>query len=174
MVAQYLQELRSLLTRTLRDRHAAEDVAQESCVRVLEMQHAGKPVSNLRALLHSTAYHLVIDRSRRARVRHHEDLDALHEDAHPAAPQASQPDEALASRQRARALVQTIESLPPRCREAFVLYKFDGLSQAEIAARMGVSVNMVERHIMRGMDACRACRDSLDETAQGHKRLQKT
>jgi hypothetical protein len=27
---------------------------------------------------------------------------------------------------------------------------------------MGVSINMVERHIMRGMDACRACRDRLD------------
>ena len=38
----------------------------------------------------------------------------------------------------------------------------DGLSQAEVARQMGVSINMVERHIMRGMDACRACRDRLD------------
>lgn len=162
MIARYYRELQTLLTRTLKDRHAAEDVVQEAFARVIALEQSGQPVAKPRSLLLRTTYRLVIDASRRNKLRSHEDLHALPEDEHPAAPAASQPDEALDSAQRARALLTTIENLPPRCREAFVLHKIDGLTQPEVAARMGISLNMVERHIMRGMDACRACRERLD------------
>lgn len=165
VVARYYRELQSLLARTLKDRHAAEDVAQESYLRMLALQESGRTVTNTRSVLYRTAYNLVIDAKRRARVRDHDDIDALTEEAQPSAPESTQPDVILSSAQRAQAMVQTIEALPPRCREAFVLHKIDGLSQPEVAARMGISLNMVERHIMRGMDACRACRDRLDGRA---------
>lgn len=162
VVARYYRDLQALLARTLKDRHAADDVVQESYARVLALEQRGHPVEKLRAVLHRTAYNLVIDGSRRARVRNHEDLDSLEEHEHPAAPASLEPEERLSQVQRARAMLRTIEALPPRCREAFVLYKIDGLAQQDIAARMGISLNMVERHIMRGMDACRACLDKLD------------
>ena len=161
VVARYYRELHSLLTRRLKDRHAADDVVQEAFTRVLALRHAGRPIEKLRAVLHRTAYNLVIDASRRRKVRNHEDLDAQAEDTLHAA-RSTQPEERLCAAQRAAAMLATIEALPPRCREAFVLYKIDGLSQAEVARQMGISVNMVERHVMRGMDACRACRDRLD------------
>lgn len=162
VVAQYYRELRAILARTLKDGHAADDVVQEACARVLALRQAGRPIEKLRAVLHRTAYNLLIDRSRRDKLRQHDSLDCLPEDAHPAAPASARPDERLDSARRARALLETIEALPPRCREAFVLHKLDGLSQPDVAAQMGISLNMVERHIMRGMDACRACRDRLD------------
>ena len=162
VVARYYRELHSLLVRTLKDRHAADDVVQEAFTRVLALRHAGHTVDKLRAVLHRTARNLVIDASRRHKLRDHDDLDALPEHTQPAAARSSQPEERLSAAQRAGALLATIEALPPRCREAFVLFKIDGLEQAEVARRMGISVNMVERHVMRGMDACRACRDRLD------------
>lgn len=162
VVARYYRELHSLLVRTLKDRHAADDVVQEAFTRVLALRHAGRPVEKLRSVLHRTAYNLVIDASRRRKLRDHDDIDALPEDAVPAAARSTQPEERLSAAQRAEAMLSTIEALPPRCREAFVLFKIDGLDQAEVARRMGISVNMVERHVMRGMDACRACRDRLD------------
>ena len=63
------------------------------------------------------------------------------------------------------ALLAAIGDLPVRCREAFILHKFDGLSQAEVARQMGISVTMVERHIKLGMLACRACQDRLEGRA---------
>lgn len=165
VVARYYRELQAILVRTLKDRHAADDVVQEAYARVLTLQKSGHAIDKLRSVLHRAAYNLVIDGSRRNKLRQHEDLDALPEDAHPSVPDSARPDEALSNTQRARALLATIESLPPRCREAFVLHKIDGLTQPEVAARMGISLNMVERHIMRGMDACRACRDRLDGVA---------
>jgi len=158
MLERFHPELLNFLTREVRDRDAAADLAQESYVRVLGAQASGQAVLNVRALLFHIARNLIIDRHRRAVHRQHDNLDDLHETEHPLAPAHLQPEEALASMQAVRAYVRTIEALPPRSREAFVLHIFDGWSQAQIAAHMGVSVSMVEKHVVRGMLACRQCR----------------
>lgn len=157
VLERYYRELLNFLARTVRDRDAAADLAQESFARVLALRESGKAITDARALLYRTARNLVIDQGRRAEVRHHEDLAALGEHEQPLAPRHLQPEEACAAEQQTRALVLAIEALPPRCREAFVLHVFEGLSQGQIAARMGTSVSMVEKHIVRGRLACRAC-----------------
>ncbi|MDQ1918791.1 RNA polymerase sigma factor [Massilia pseudoviolaceinigra] len=153
----YHLELLNFLHRLLGDRHAAADLAQESFVRVLVLQQSGRAVANARALLYRTARNLVIDSHRRAGVRGHDGLDLVAEHA---GPRHLQPDEALASVQSVQAYVQAIEDLPPRCREAFILHVFDELTHRQIAERMGISASMVEKHIVRGMLACRACERS--------------
>src|SRR5574337_857509 len=44
-------------------------------------------------------------------------------------------------------LRQAMLSLPPRCRQVFVLVRIDGLSQGEVARRCGISVKTVEKHL---------------------------
>jgi RNA polymerase sigma-70 factor (ECF subfamily) len=44
-----------------------------------------------------------------------------------------------------------LEALPPKCREAFLLRKVDGLSQAQIATQMGISENTVEKHLGKAL-----------------------
>jgi len=161
MFERYHRELLNFLNRQVNDRDAAADLAQESFVRVLAVQHNGQAVANARALLYRTARNLVIDQHRRSAVRRHDDLGALPEAEHPPAPLHLQPEEALASQQVLRAYVATIEALPPRCREAFVLHVFDELTHAQIAERMGISASMVEKHVVRGMVACKLCERRL-------------
>lgn len=161
MLERYHRELLNFLTGQVKDRDTAADLAQESCVRVLAVQQAGRPVFDLRALLYRTARNLLVDQHRRTEVRRHEPLDALAEEQQPCAPAHWQPDQVLASRQIVQAYVATIEALPPRCREAFVLNVFDELGHAQIAARMGISVSMVEKHLVRGMVACKLCERRL-------------
>ncbi|GGI55039.1 sigma-70 family RNA polymerase sigma factor [Oxalicibacterium solurbis] len=164
MVAQYYRELLNHLTRTMKDRDSAADIVQEAYVRVLALQQSGQAVSQPRALLYHTARNLVIDRHRRNEVRGEngsadetpEDFDMM------AAPQACEPETALASSQAVDAMLQTIDHLPVRCREAFILHRFDGLSHAEVAEHMGISRKMVEQHIKLAMDACRRCKAQLD------------
>lgn len=67
----------------------------------------------------------------------------------------------FAIRQRLDLLQRLLDALPPKCREVFWLFRIEGHSQAEIAARMGVSINMVERHIMRALMDLRAAREML-------------
>jgi RNA polymerase sigma factor (sigma-70 family) len=163
LLERYHRELLNFLARQVSDRDAAADLAQESYARVLAVQHAGQPILDVRALLYRTARNLVIDRHRRNEVRRHDDLDSIAEQDQPAAPAHLQPEEALASMQVVRAYVAAVEALPPRCREAFVLHVFDELTHAQVAARMGISASMVEKHIVRGLLACRQCERALRE-----------
>lgn len=76
------------------------------------------------------------------------DLTAFLEDASRAAPS---PEELISLKQRLEALQRVINRLPPKCREAFWLYRVDQRSLKEIADQLSISVNMVSRHITRAM-----------------------
>ncbi|WP_051647076.1 RNA polymerase sigma factor [Paracidovorax oryzae] len=174
MVTRHYRELLNFLARAVRDRDTARDLVQESYARVLAVQHSGKAIGDARALLYRTARNLVIDRHRRAEVRAGKSASSGAEsEADPmavlegiAAPVACEPEVAAASAETVQALLAAIGALPLRCREAFILHKFDGLSQAEVANRMDISVKMVERHIQRAMEACRLCLRRMDGAAE--------
>lgn len=159
MVAHYYQELLNYFARMVRSRDTAADLVHEAYARVLALQRGGEGVAQPRALLYRTARNLLIDQHRRhvARGTLHAD-DSLPDVVDLPAPAACEPEAAFTSAQGVASMIATIESLPLRCREAFILHKFDGLSQAEVAVQMGISRKMVEQHIQRAMVACRACR----------------
>lgn len=56
-------------------------------------------------------------------------------------------DEILVAKERVRQLAAAVGDLPPQMGRAFRLHKLEGLSQAQTAQAMGVSVKMIEQHI---------------------------
>lgn len=155
MLERYYRELLSFLSRALKDRDTAADLTQESYARVLAVQQGGQHVENPRALLYQTARNLVIDHQRHGNVRASvETADAP--DSADEAPGSRnwEPETAVASQQGVLALVTVIDNLPPRCREAFMLNRFEGMTYAEVAQHMDISVKAVEQHIKHALDAC--------------------
>ena len=71
---------------------------------------------------------------------------------------ADQPaaDDAAASAQRLRQLVAAVQELPPQAGRAFRLHKLEGLSHAQTAQAMGLSVKAVEKHISAALKALTA------------------
>jgi len=51
---------------------------------------------------------------------------------------------------------KTIESLPERCREVFILSRMNGLKNKEIAEKLGINIKNVERHLTRALQTFRA------------------
>lgn len=167
MVTRYYRELLSFLSRKVSDRATAADLAQESYARLFAAQQAASVVRDPRALLYKTARNLVIDQGRRGdvRARFATPQDDVAGDApdDTLGPVAFEPDTALQSQQMVNAVLTTIDGLPTRCRQAFILHKFDGLTHAEVAARMGVSVKMVEQHVRHAVEACKHSRDAIND-----------
>lgn len=53
-------------------------------------------------------------------------------------------------------LRQVLDELPPKCRLVFLLHRAKGMKQAEIAAELGISVKMVEKHLVTAIRKFRA------------------
>ncbi|HEN3482509.1 TPA: sigma-70 family RNA polymerase sigma factor [Yersinia enterocolitica] len=115
------------------------------------------PVEHSRAFLFKIAHRVLIDhwraagKQRMALAQSHEDDDAEQE----MAPSGADPQHVLEQQQRLSRLEQALNSLSPRRREAFLMHRFDGLSQIEVAERMGISVSMVEKHIAGALLHCK-------------------
>lgn len=152
MHVQFYEELLRYFSRAVQDKHEAQDLVQEAFGRVLAKVARGEAIEDLRGLLYEVARNLLIDRHRSLQVRNQVPDDTLSELP---GPTSDDPSVRYAGLQRVHLLVRTIEALPPRCRQAFVLHKIDGLPQAQIAEQMSISLNMVERHIMLAIAACR-------------------
>ncbi|USU04322.1 RNA polymerase sigma factor [Sphingomonadaceae bacterium OTU29MARTA1] len=67
-------------------------------------------------------------------------------------------------------VMRCLETLPDRCRAIFKLRKIDGLSQREIAAKMGVSESIVENDAAKGLTLLmRAMRRDVDTSSRVSK-----
>lgn len=61
------------------------------------------------------------------------------------------PERALDSRDELRALERTLAALPDLCRTAFLLRRVEGLSQREVADKLGISVKTVEKYMAKSV-----------------------
>jgi RNA polymerase sigma factor (sigma-70 family) len=68
---------------------------------------------------------------------------------------AESPEAHLEANQRFMVFCRAVGGLPEHSRRAFVLKKVYGLSQQEIAERLGITPAEVERHIATGLLRCR-------------------
>lgn len=131
----------------------ARDIAQETYLRVLRYRE-NQDLDSLKALLFRIATNLVYMRARTARVHRWIDQPAPEE----AAPPANDPshEERLFGEQQLGRLMSVIQRLPPKCQQVFVLSRFHDMTYPEIAARLGISVKMVEKHIAKALAICRS------------------
>ena len=136
------QGLRRYLRRRLVDRDDVEDILQEVFCRVLE-DGRFLEVENPGAYLFSTARHIVIDRYRRDRVR---------AGAHGTDPSSTDMHGGyLVSGEMEAAYEEALLQLPAKCREVFLLRRHDGLTNSEVALELGISVRMVQKHMVRAL-----------------------
>ncbi|MFJ4291543.1 sigma-70 family RNA polymerase sigma factor [Cupriavidus sp. NPDC089707] len=152
----YYEELVDTWTRRLRDRHQAEDLTQDAMLRMLETSTVPQQP---RAYLHQTARNIAIDGFRQQGGRESVTLDVL--ETLPAI--SGDPVANLHAVQLAGRIEQALAELPLKCRQVFVWQRLDGCSQQEIADRLDISKNMVEKYMIRAMRHLRERVGSLDQ-----------
>lgn len=147
-------ELLRYLRSRLHNEADAADIAQEACARLLQYRDDPQ-IGDLRLMLFRIANNLLTDFWRRNH-RHCADQHVPLDDAGPLQAHERPQVERIADHQALLALKRAIQHLPQKCRLVFMLSRFDGLSHGQIAARLGISVKMVEKHITRALLDCHA------------------
>jgi RNA polymerase sigma-70 factor (sigma-E family) len=148
LYSEHYRALVRLAAMLVRDTQTAEEVVQDAFVAM----HGGW--QRLRDNDKALAYlrQAVVNRSRSV-LRHRTVIDKNMQKAPPDMPSAEHGALVLLER---HAVVAALRALPDRQREAIVLRYYADLSEAEIAASMGISRGAVKSHTFRGMTALRA------------------
>ncbi|WP_082621300.1 sigma-70 family RNA polymerase sigma factor [Bordetella sp. N] len=123
-----------------------EDAMQDAVVGMLESGLSS--IRDPRAYLSRSTANGLVDRHRRRGVLDVRPLDELDESDQPAVQDGQG---ALYAKQVLDALMAGLEELPPSCRKVYIQHRLEGWSHTEIAADMGISRSMVEKHMSRAL-----------------------
>lgn len=149
-LALHYDDLVAYIRRRFQGSQFAREVVHEVCVQLLE-KPPQQPVKLPFAFLRKVSFNKAIDRRRADSTRNTwidftpdvpdwyvHDLDGA---------------ASLDFEQQLHALLAIIEALPARARQVFLLHRIHGMAQREIAAELGISLNMVTQHFARAMQA---------------------
>ena len=143
IVARHMPMLHALAWRMLGDASEAEDVVQESLVKLWVNAKGWQPSGGgLGAWLRRIATNACLDRLRRPRARSDEGLPER-------ADEAPLADSMIDAARRRDAVQAAILTLPDRQRAAIVLTYHEGISNAEAASMLGVGVKALESLLVR-------------------------
>lgn len=145
--------LRTFFLRRIRNHAEAEDLTQEVLIRVL-----GQSEERGESYVFQIAQNLLIDRQRRHSVRdRHRDATLADKDRNRDLIDAHM---ILEGQQQLAIAMAALADLPERTRSIFVLYRFEKLSQGDIALAFGISPSAVKQQVAKAMAALsRALRD---------------
>jgi RNA polymerase sigma-70 factor (ECF subfamily) len=150
LVERHLSGILAVARRMLRDDAEAEDVAQETMLRLWRSADALEVGPHgLRPWLRRVVSNLCVDRMRSGRRL--TVVDEVPERAEPATQQAH-----MEADEVSRRVDEALKELPDRQRMALTLFHYEGLSQVEVGRIMGVSDEAVESLLARARRSLKA------------------
>ena len=144
----YSQALRKFLVRHHVRRDDVADVVQETYCRVLKAGEL-EAIRDPKAFLFRVANNVVLNAAKHRRSEAEDDaVDIESVDADDEKPSLYR---GLKAEQELAIVRAALEELAPKCREVFVLNRFENLSYSEIAAELDLSVSMIEKHVSQAL-----------------------
>lgn len=150
------EDLLSFFTGRISCQEAAADLTHETFLRFHQFIQTTPP-NNARALAFSIAVNLATDYQRKIKVRQKIMVDGALEPYRLPDVQtvgSTGPERIVMARQQLQLVYTALDELPIDCRNAFMMQSIEGLTQAQIAARLGVSQVKVYRLLIKAMGHC--------------------
>jgi RNA polymerase sigma factor (sigma-70 family) len=145
-----------MLRRFLARRHVnpdeAADIVQETYCRILNAGDA-ESIRHPRAFLLKTATNVLLNQLKHRRASadgHAGDLDRIELETDDPSPYRT-----LKGEQEWAIVRQALEELAPKCREVFVMHRFEQMSYSEISVELNLSVSMIEKYVSQALATLR-------------------
>lgn len=135
--------------------YSAEDIVQNVFIKVWEQRTRLKSDHAIKSFLYKLVYNEFIDLYRK-----NQSLFSLEKTYYDALNSVVLEDDSESFQRVLKVVNKEIESLPPKCKEVFVLSKKEGLTNIEIAEHLEVSIKTVEAQITKAFSILRS---SLEE-----------
>jgi RNA polymerase sigma-70 factor (ECF subfamily) len=135
----YSQRIYTYCRKITGDNHTAEDLLQETFVKLFEAGKQGRQIENFPAYLMTIARNLCLSHRARAR-RQYVPVEDFH---------LTVRDIPYEQKELLQLIQTALELLPEDYREAFVLREYNGLTYNEIAEIIGQSLDVVKVRIFR-------------------------
>lgn len=149
------QAIRAFALSRTKNAALADDIAQETLIRMQERLHTLRDTDRLEAWAFQIARNAVADYFRSAKPMEVFD-DAAHASlAVDASPMRAAEEDAL-RRHLAGYVRSVVDGLPEKYRDALHLTEFGGVAQVELARRLGLSVSAAKSRVQRGREMVRA------------------
>jgi len=147
------EDFRRRLRRRLRSDDLVDDVLQETYLRVRRLEPDAGRTHHPTGYLFRMALNMATDHHRGSgRLLSGDDIDELINSVD----DGIDPYMVLSSRQEIDALSEALDALTRRQREILIAARVDGQSQADIAARYGISIRMVGKELKKALETCAA------------------
>lgn len=158
----YTDLFRSIYGQT-RNFHLANDVLHDAIVK-FAVKNSLKPIDEPQAYMRGIVKNTIVDHYRDA--AHYVDPELLGSGKTAIDPEQElsykySPEKMVDIKQRMHALQNIIDCLPPKCRQVFWMHRIEGKPQMEIATELNISLNMVEKHMIRALVDIALAKDYL-------------
>jgi len=142
------QALLGFILKRVQDIQVAEDLLHDLYLRLHSLEQQVS-VQYPKAYLYRMANNLVIDHLRRASkspVVVDETIEALDQRS---------PEQTLVYQEQLQLVSAALKELPTKTQDVFKMQRIQNVEKEDVADRMGISVNMVEKHLRRAVQYCR-------------------
>lgn len=164
----------NFILRSVRDRATAEELLQDTWMRVLSGLKDFQRASKFSTWVYTVARNLCIDQARKAVLRRHPSLDQRSQSLADDGPTLGEgladdrpgADRSAIRKELQRKLVQAIQALPDEQREVFMLREYGALAFKEIAAIVGVPENTVKSRMRYALERLQSALAEYEDYAK--------
>lgn len=131
------------------DVHAdTDEIIQHAYCRLAELDYVGH-IRSGRRYFFTTARSILLERIRRSQIVEFRAMTDLDESS--IMDDSPSPERIAGDRLQLQHVLDLLDRLPAAYRDVLLLRRLEGLSQKQTAARLGVSENVVENNVARGL-----------------------
>lgn len=143
------EALLAFIKKRLHDPQLADDTLHDLYLKI-QNQSPSSSIKYPKAYIFRMANNLVIDVQRKAARQEQTGDDDASEQHNEIGPETL-----VAQAQQLNIIKQALAELPDKTRDVFRMQLLQQLEKAEVASKLGISVNMVEKHLRRAVQFCR-------------------